>query len=263
MGRVQREYSLTGYYHIMMRGNERKNIFLDNQDRQRFIDTLVKKKQQTGFKLYAYCLMDNHIHLLVNDEKQEISIIMKGIATSYAMFFNRKYQRVGHVFQDRFKSESIENEQYLFAVIRYIHANPVKANLVEKPEEYIWSSFRAYIDANLEGFQWVDIKDILELFSGDVEEFKDFSNERMNSEIDFLDNDHEGIVGKIEQGRLYLQEYLKRQWPDESIETILNDPKIKKDVIVELKNNTALSIRNIAQILGISRGSVEKVKTGR
>ncbi len=264
MGRVQREYSRTGYYHIMLRGNERKNIFFDDQDRQRFVDSLVKKKEQIGFKLYAYCLMDNHIHLLINDEKQEISIIMKGLATSYAMYFNHKYQRVGHVFQDRFKSEAIENEQYLLAAIRYIHVNPVRASMVEAPEQYIWSSYRSYVEANLKEDQWVDKNDILAFISGDInkaiKEFKAFSNLKTEKDEFYLDNDHEGVAGKVQQGQIYLQEYLKRQWPDECIETIRTKPSIRKEVIMELKSNTDLSIRNIAELLCISRSIVEKVK---
>lgn len=259
MSRVPREYSLTGYYHIMMRGNERKNIFLSDEDRHKFINTLVKKKEQIGFKLYAFCLMDNHIHLLINDEKQEISLIMKGIATSYAMFFNRKYQRVGHVFQDRFKSESIENERYLLAAIRYIHCNPVKASLVEKPEDYIWSSYRTYIDANLEEFTWLDKDNILEFFSGSIDEFEKFSNEKADGE-DLLDNDLEGIVGKVQQGRQYLKEYLKQQWPDVSIETIKDEPGIYREVILELRRHTSLSIRSIAELIGVGRNKVERVK---
>ncbi len=263
MGRVQREYSQTGYYHIMLRGNERKDIFRDDEDRERFLDTLVKKKKQTGFKLYAYCLMNNHIHLLINDEKREISIIMKGMATGYAMFFNHKYLRVGHVFQDRFKSEPIENDPYLLAAIRYIHANPVKAGLVKKPEQYIWSSYRSYIGADLKE-RLVDKCDIYAFFSRDlnraVKEFKNFSHAITDSNLVFLDDDHEGITGKMQQGRLYLQEYLKNQWPDESIETICIKPHIRKKVISELKTNTALSIRNIAELLGVNRNLVERVK---
>ena len=120
----------------MLRGNERKKIFLDDYDRQRFLDTLLKKKAQTELAVYAYCLMDNHIHLVLSDEQNEISTIMKGIATSYAMFFNSKYNRVGHVFQDRFRSETVGDERYLLSVIRYVHNNPVKAGIVEEADQY-------------------------------------------------------------------------------------------------------------------------------
>ena len=92
----------------MLRGNERKKIFRDDGDRQKFIDIIQKKQSEVEISFYAYCLMDNHIHLVLKENNNEISLIMKGIATSYAMYFNLKYGRVGHVFQDRFKSEAVK-----------------------------------------------------------------------------------------------------------------------------------------------------------
>ena len=168
MSRLQREYSPTGCYHIMLRGNERKKIFLEDNDRRRFLDTLLKKKNETKLVVYGYCLMDNHIHLILRDNRNEISTIMKGIATSYAMFFNTKYNRVGHVFQDRFKSEAVGDERYLMAVIRYVHNNPVKAGIVEKPDQYEWSSYGGYVFPGVTGL--VDAHDVLEMISGQVEE---------------------------------------------------------------------------------------------
>lgn len=90
---------------------------MDDGDRKRFLDILLKKKTETQLSIYAYCLMNNHIYLVIRDYQNEILTIMKGIATSYTMLFNVKYTRVGHVFQDRFKSESVEDERYLMLVI--------------------------------------------------------------------------------------------------------------------------------------------------
>ena len=168
MGRVQRRYSASGCYHIMLRGNERKKIFLDDGDHQRFLDILLKKKTETQLLIYAYCLMDNHIHLVLRDDQNELSTIMKGIATSYAMFFNVKYNRVGHVFQDRFKSEPIENERYLMSAIRYVHNNPVKAKIVAKPDQYEWSSYRSYVSP--EEITIAEVRYILGMIGGNLNE---------------------------------------------------------------------------------------------
>ena len=104
MPRYPRRYSKTGIYHIMLRGNERKDIFVDKQDKKKFIMTVIQKKANEAFKLYAYCIMDNHLHLVIKEQNEPISQIVKKITTSYAYYFNNKYKRVGHLFQDRYRS---------------------------------------------------------------------------------------------------------------------------------------------------------------
>jgi len=105
---------------------------------------LNKYKNDGKCTVFGYCLMGNHLHLLLQENSESISVTMKRIGTSYAWWYNKKYDRVGHVFQDRYKSECVEDETYLLTVIRYIHLNPVKAKITEKPEEYKWSSCKAY-----------------------------------------------------------------------------------------------------------------------
>ncbi len=263
MGRVQRKLSTTGCYHIMLRGNERKRIFLDNEDRQKLIDTLASKAEDTNLSVYAYCLMDNHVHLVVRDDDNEISRIMKGIATRYAMFFNNKYQRAGHLFQDRFKSEVIEDERYLLAVIRYVHNNPVQAGMVERCEQYKWSSYQAYITPNQEECKLVNSEYILRMISTDlkkaIKEFERFSRE--NGEGDFMD-EVEDMISSLEEGQEYLNEYLKKTWPGVSKDEILKDTVKRNAVIMEMRSNTGLSVRKIAQLLEINRGIVERVRPG-
>jgi len=130
----------------MLRGNERRNIFLNEDDKMRFIETLYQKKQKDKFYLHAFCLMDNHVHLMISEGTEDIAKIIKRIAVSYVFYFNKKYKRVGHLFQDRFKSEIVENDAYVLSLARYIHQNPVKANLVKSPGEYKWSSYYWYLN---------------------------------------------------------------------------------------------------------------------
>ncbi|MGE5417107.1 MAG: transposase [Acidobacteriota bacterium] len=259
MARVQRELSPTGCYHIMLRGNERKKIFLDSGDRQRFLDTLAKKKNEIDFAFYAYCLMDNHIHLVIRDDQNQIAVIMKGIATSYAMFFNIKYSRVGHVFQDRFKSEPIVDERQLLAAIRYVHNNPVKAGMVDRPDAYEWSSYQDYL--NKSNATFVDVKSILEMFASNrqsaLREFKRFSDQQ--DDCAFLDESEESIR-TVEEGRQYLSEYMAKAWPGASLEDLLEDKKTRSELIKTLKIETSLSIRKIAELLGVNRRVVERVK---
>ncbi len=162
MSRQNRRLSSSHIYHIMFRGNSGRDIFLDDEDRKRFLYILTNKKKDNEFILYAYCLMSNHLHLILKENKDNISHIMKRINTTYAIYFNKKYQQSGHLFQDRFKSEVIKDEPYLLAVIRYIHNNPLKARLVKLPEDYKWSSYSEYINNRS---RLIAKEDILKLFS--------------------------------------------------------------------------------------------------
>jgi len=132
-------------YHIMCRGNHRHDIYRDDEDRQVYLTLLRETKKEYNFYLHSYCLMTNHVHLHIETADINISIIMKRINLLYTQFFNNKYNFVGHLFQDRFKSELIETDQYHLEIGRYIHLNPVRANMTELPIDYTWSSYRVYM----------------------------------------------------------------------------------------------------------------------
>ena len=144
MARKARIKSETGIYHIMLRGINKQDIFLDDEDYRKFLKTLNDCKKKSHFELYAYCLMSNHIHLLLKENENDISTIIKQIACSYVYWFNRKYERVGHLFQDRFRSEPVDNDEYFLTVLRYIHQNPVKAKIAAQCDDYLYSSYKLY-----------------------------------------------------------------------------------------------------------------------
>lgn len=144
MPRQARTKSISNIYHVMLRGINRQDIFEDDGDRLYFMKALRKCKEVSGFKLYAFCLMSNHVHLLIEPAGESLDIVFKRIGSSYAGWFNRKYQRVGHLFQDRFRSENVETDQYFMTVLRYILQNPAKAGMEKQPGTYRWSSYRAY-----------------------------------------------------------------------------------------------------------------------
>ncbi len=145
MPRHSRTKSESGIYHIMLRGINRQNIFEEDEDYVKFIDTLKRYQKISNYRIYAYCLMTNHIHFLMKVEEEEPDLIIKRIAGSYVYWYNWKYYRVGHLFQDRFKSEPVEDNEYLLTVLRYIHQNPVKANMVKNISDYKYSSYNDYI----------------------------------------------------------------------------------------------------------------------
>ncbi|WP_003544361.1 transposase [Desulfotomaculum nigrificans] len=150
-------------YHIMCRGNHRQNIFRDDADRQFYLMTLLQVKQLYPLFLYSYCLMDNHVHLQVETTDFEISKIMQRINKVYAVYFNEKYNFVGHLFQGRFQWELIDKDSYNLEPSRYIHLNPVRAEIIKDPLDYHWSSYSAYILGTQENL--VDTIKILEYFS--------------------------------------------------------------------------------------------------
>ena len=144
MPRKARKLSRTNIYHVMLRGINRQTIFEDPEDRYVFLTEIRRCKEISDFRLYAFCLMPNHIHLLMETNLEPLDMIFRRIGSRYVGWYNRKYERVGHLFQDRFRSENVETEQYFLTVLRYILQNPMKAGLEEKPGTYRWSSYLAY-----------------------------------------------------------------------------------------------------------------------
>ena len=132
------------YYHIFSRGNERRDIFSDKDDRISFLDTLGKMSDRFEVEVYAYVLMDNHYHLLLKTNKPNISKSMQWFGTTYTRQYNIKHKRNGHLFQGRFKSFLIENDEYLMHLSCYIHRNPLRAGIVSRLVDYPWSSYPIY-----------------------------------------------------------------------------------------------------------------------
>lgn len=263
MTRRARELSKTDIYHIMLRGNEQKNIFQGSDDKQRFLEGVAAKQKEVNFSVYAYCLMDNHVHLLLNIKNNDLASIMKGIAVRYASFYNLKHSRVGHVFQDRFKSEPVEDERYMMAAVRYIHNNPVKAGMVEKPGDYNWSSYSEYLKPKSQG--WMDTNFLLSMIATEprmaIKEFERFSNEK--DEIIFMECEEGKEIHTREEGKGFLTKYLRSKGINLEASTINEDKQLRKEIILHLRNNTTLSQRVIADLLGIDKGVVERVKTNK
>ncbi|SDL00098.1 transposase [Natronincola ferrireducens] len=145
MTRIAREKSQTGIYHIMLRGIDKRNIFINDSDYEKFIEYIKKAKEKIEFTVYAYCLMTNHVHLLLKTESEEIGDVIRRITVGYAQYHNIKNGRTGHLFENRFKSEPVDTDDYFLIVLPYIHQNPIKAGMVERIEDYKWSSYNATV----------------------------------------------------------------------------------------------------------------------
>jgi len=156
MARSTRAEIAGGLYHVIARGNNRRQIFNAPADYEKFLSLLAVQKSKLPFFLYAYCLMTNHVHLLIERQADTIGRIMHRILTGYSQYYNRRYRRVGHLLQGRHKSILCQSEQYLVELVRYIHLNPVRAKIVERPEEYKYSGHRAYLGLEAAGILDVD-----------------------------------------------------------------------------------------------------------
>lgn len=146
MSRKPRKHSVSGIYHVILRGNNQQNLFCDNQDREFFLGRMKKYASELGIGIYTHCLMSNHVHILLGNARETVSKFVQKLANSYVYFFNRKYDRSGHLFQGRFKSEPVENDEYFKTVLRYILQNPEKSK-IETMERYRWSGFRELMSA--------------------------------------------------------------------------------------------------------------------
>ena len=144
MPRTARKASLSNIYHVMMRGVNRQAIFENDGDRLHFMSVLKECKEISGFRLHAFCLMPNHLHFLIEPAGEPLDLVFRRIGVRYAVWYNHKHQRVGHLFQDRFRSENVENDLYYMTVLRYILQNPMKAGLEPRLGTYRWSSYPAY-----------------------------------------------------------------------------------------------------------------------
>lgn len=133
-------------YHVLTRGNNRQNVFEDEEDFRKYLELLLRYKEKYQFKLYHYVLMTNHVHLVIEPSEGggTLSEVMKGINLAYARHYKRKYSHTGHFWQDRYKSIIISKDEYLLACGSYVELNPVRAKMVEDPKDYAWSSYRAY-----------------------------------------------------------------------------------------------------------------------
>lgn len=163
MGRPIRIEYPAALYHITSRGNERKNIFIKDGDRIKFLKILEDYHDRYGILIHCYILMDNHYHLILETPRGNLLKVMHGINSSYTGYFNRKYGRSGHLFQGRYKGILVEKDSYLLSLSRYVHLNPVRAGLVEKPEDYRWSSYRGYIGREKES-EWMEYGWVLSQF---------------------------------------------------------------------------------------------------
>jgi len=251
--RAPRTKSKSGTYHVIMRGINRQSIFEDIEDREKFIQTLQRYKDICQFKLYAYCLMDNHIHLLLKVDKEPLETVFRRICGSYVLFYNNKYDRSGNLFQDRFKSEPVEDDKYFLTAFRYILRNPVKAGIVTKIENYRWTNYVDYFEQS----NMTDSDFVIDIFNKDKNKGLEILLGYVNTENDdkcMEIGDRQSI--RDDDARKIIKDHCK---VEQGIELQKLDIDERDTYLRDLKKEYGLSIRQIARLTGISRGIVERV----
>ena len=260
-------------YHCMLRGINKQDIFFDKQDYFKFQRVLKRSKEIFSYKLYSYILMPNHIHLEIKDETFQLSKIIQHIASSYAQYFNKKYRRTGHVFENRFLSKNVENTNYILNLVRYIHQNPVKAGIGDI-ETYKWGSYLEYLmlkkdkqvnyrnKYNSEE-SVVDVEDIISLFilekQQKLEDFFEF-----NKEIVILKNSNELMEYEMrntlkDEELIY---FIKEQLNIQNIQEIQKyNAKSRNEIILKIKEIKGVTQKQIARVLGINIRIVQRAYT--
>ena len=256
MPRALRIYSHSKVYHIIIKGIDSQDIFFDKQDRKVFLKYLLENRIQYDYKIYSYCLMVNHVHMIIRVNNEVLSKIIQSLLIRYVSYFNKKYDRTGTLFQDRFKSKRVENQKYFLDVCKYVHRNPEKAGIC-KTENYEWSSYFEYIKEE----KIIDKSVLLHYFNNDIDEFIKFTTKR--DELSQLDDFAEfEIIERLtdEQARNIIMQKFK-------IKDAIQYEKYFKNIsieelthrIMEIKKIKGITITQIARIIRKNRRLIEKM----
>ena len=245
MARQARKKSFTGYLHVIVRGIGKQILFEEKADYGYYLSLLKKYAEETGVNVCAYCLMENHVHLLVHDKGNELTRFMKKIGICYALYYNNKYDRTGHLFQDRFMSEPVETQEYLLTVFRYILNNPAKAGICPA-SEYLWSSYRNY--DSVESF--VDTTMLRQLI-GDWEQYAGFiATQNHDQCMEFMSH---------KKDENWAKDVLRATLDVESGTVIQSYEKTRRNEALRKLKEAGLSCRQIERLTGIGRSIVQRI----
>lgn len=242
MARLPRKASSSMIYHVMFRGINKQDIFESDEDYERILNILLLLKKEMQFEIYAYCLMTNHVHLLIKEKSYlDISIIIKRLLIRYVGWYNKKYGRVGKLINDRYASVPVKEDIYFFNVIRYIHQNPVK---IGGTLNYKWSSFNEYIKNCSQGI--LDKQFVFSMINKC--EFIKFNNEEEKESFE----PNEKLIPSDSDVRNYIWD----RYGIEPLKIVLLEKNDKVQIVYELRKK--YSIRQICRVTGVPRATVER-----
>lgn len=232
----------TEYQHLIVRGIGKQILFESHDDYRFYLSLLKKYSSETKVTILAYCLMDNHVHLLVHNRDNATPLFMQKMGVTYAGYYNQKYERSGHLFQDRYKSEAVTDDRYLLTVYRYILNNPAKAGICAA-SEYPWSSYRDYI------FGGISDPSLLRKMIGGSATFATFMEQ--------TDTD-EPMEYTTAHGDTYALSVIQRELHITSGTQLQHFAKSDRDAALSLLKSKGLTIRQLERLTGINRGIIQR-----
>lgn len=246
MPRFSRNSIETDFFHIVAQGLNKSYIFGSREDKLMYLQLLIDKSNLYNVAILSYCIMDNHVHILIYTPKiSYMSALMKSVNTIYARYYNEKENRFGYVFRNRYLSQPIYNGNHLLRCVAYIHNNPVKARMVSSPAEYKFSSYTDYISKS-----GIINDNTLELLFGSKDNYLDTFHEIHKSDDTYLDiND-----SKIDYN-VILNNFSNKYNKD--ISSLIQDDNLLIDLVSELRDKCNLSFYKISKILNISQYKLE------
>lgn len=244
MARQARKKSESGFYHVIVRGMGKQILFEDGEDYNRFLETVKRYRNDHGIQLHAYCLMENHVHMLLRDLGDQLDMFMKKVEGSYAFYYNHKYERMGALFQERYKSEAIDDNAYYAVALRYILQNPEKAGICAA-DSYPWSSYSVYARER----ELVHTEFALDYFGGVAQLMKYISEPND-------DKCMEPSSGALSDSTA--KQMIRDCLNIESGTQLQSYDKAKRDHALRILKESGLSVRQIERLTGISRGIVLK-----
>ena len=246
MPRNSRQNLNSFYKHVMVQGIEKQYIFGEEKYIKKYKEIILEKLKESPVTILAYCIMHNHSHLLIHSETpQEISKFMHKVNTTYSMYYNKINNRVGYVFRNRFKSQEIFNQGQLYTCLRYIHNNPVKANITKTMLEYKYSSYNEFLSGK---HQIINDKSIEILFGKTdnfIEKFEFIHNKRIVIEA-------EGVLNP----KVFIKQFEKKHKIKKT--ELKNNRGLLKVAIKEMKEKTDAKVVEIAEILNVAKSTVSK-----
>ena len=263
MARKNRILSSIGIYHVMIRGINRQLIFDDDSDYRKFLmimSDMIYPKSELGQLLppycafYAYCLMPNHVHLLVHEKSERLPSIMKQIAQRYAKYYNSKYEHFGHVFQDRYKSEPVNTSAYFLTLLRYIHQNPVASALCKDVESYEWSSWHEFTGDPRQNSNLCAVRPVLKSFP--LEDLREQVYTPLQKALRVLDYD----MPRTELTDEAIEEFLMSNYGLDHPTDLQKFAKKERDAILKATKDFGGSIRQIARITSLGFSIVKNAK---
>ena len=244
MPRTARLKSRTDIYHVILRGINRQQIFLDREDYETFIRLLHHFQGISHYELYAYCLMGNHVHLLMHTPDEPLGTIFRRLGSAFVYWYNVKYQRAGHLFQDRFKSEPVEDNGYFLTALRYILQNPVKAGICSSPADYPYSSFRDIAAGNHPPLPCT-------LKEQELIEF--ILQNRDDQCLDISDSPRRGITNTA------AMELVRKEFGT-SLPSLTRETRKSLELSIRRLSREGVSIRQINRLTGIPKSIIERSK---